>query len=213
MSDLSPAENLSEPAAAPDRGPGRLLIVTELLTLDGVMEAPGGGDHPHAGWTFRDIEFVPEAYELKGREQEEAGALLLGRRTFEEFAPVWPGMEDFARYNALPKHVVSTTLSQAAVDACGWPDCRVVSSLDAVRQLKTEPGGPLLVHGSGQLARSLAAAGLVDRYHLLTFPVILGAGARLFDPDAERPAHLAVREDRTFRNGVRASVYDVVRTL
>lgn len=111
-----------------------------MLTLDGVMEAPGGGDHPRAGWTFQEVEFVPEAYELKGREQMESTALLLGRRTFEEFAPVWPSMDDqFAHYNALPKYVVSTTLSDAEVAANPWGDCHRLASIDAVRALTERP--------------------------------------------------------------------------
>ncbi|MDN5901516.1 MAG: dihydrofolate reductase family protein, partial [Brachybacterium sp.] len=163
----------------------RQLIVTEFLTLDGVMEAPGGGDHPQAGWTFQGLEFVPEAYEIKGTEQEEAGALLLGRVSFEEFAPVWPGMDDeFRLYNRMPKHVVSTTLSAEQVAGAGWENCHLLPGLDEVRALKESMGGPLLVHGSARLVQSLVAADLVDRYHLLTFPVLLGAGKRLFADDA-----------------------------
>lgn len=189
----------------------RPIIVTEMLSLDGVMEAPGGGAHPRAGWTFTGIEFVPEAYELKGREQEEADAMLLGRVTFEEFAPVWPGMDDqFARYNAMPKHVVSTTLTDAEVEANPWGRCRRLASLDAVRDLVETEGGPIIVHGSGMLARSLAQAGLVQRYHLLTFPVVIGAGARLFPDAGPGIPRLRVLEDRVFSNGVRASVLEVV---
>lgn len=121
----------------------RPLIVTEMVSLDGVMEAPGGGDHPRAGWTFHDVELLPEAYELKGREQGEDGAIL--------------------------------------------------------------------VHGSAQLAQSLAAADLVDRYHLLTFPVVLGSGKRLFAAGGEGIRALRVLEDRTFANGIRSSVLEVVR--
>ena len=190
----------------------RPIIVIEMLTLDGVMEAPGGGDHPRAGWTFQKVEFVPEAYELKGREQMESTALLLGRRTFEEFAPVWPSMDDqFAHYNALPKYVVSTTLSDAEVAANPWGDCHRLASIDAVRALTKTEGGPIIVHGSGELARSLAEAGLVDRYHLLTFPVVLGAGERLFPAEGPGLPPLRVLEDRVFSNGVRATVFGVAR--
>lgn len=189
----------------------RPIVVTELITVDGVIEAPGGGDHPHAGWTFRDVEFVPEAYDIKGREQLEATALLLGRVSFEEFAPVWPSMEDqFAHYNALPKYVVSTTLEDAAVEATAWGHCHRLPSLDAVRELKETEGGPIIVHGSGTLARSLAARGLVDRYHLLTFPLLLGAGKRLFAEDGDRFTRLDLVEDATYSNGVRLLVLDVV---
>lgn len=199
------------PAPAPTAIIGRRpIVVTELITLDGVVEAPGNGSHPHAGWTFRDIEFVPEAYGIKGREQEEATALLLGRVSFEEFAPVWPSMDDqFALYNAMPKHVVSTTLTDAEVEGNAWGGCDRLPDLDAVRALKEGEGGPLLVHGSATLVRSLAAAGLVDRYHLLTFPLLLGAGKRLFDETGDHLTRLDLVEDATFRNGVRLAVLDV----
>ena len=87
----------------------RTLIVTEFISLDGVVDSPGGGEHPHAGWTFKDVEFDEAAYEIKGREQEQTDALLLGRRSYEAFAPVWPTMREFAGYNAMPRYVVSTT--------------------------------------------------------------------------------------------------------
>jgi len=189
----------------------RQLIVTEFLTLDGVMEAPGGGDHPQAGWTFQGIDLVPEAYEIKGTEQEEAGALLLGRVSFEEFAPIWPGMdEQFALYNRMPKHVVSTTLSPEQVTGTGWENCHLLRGLDEVRALKETDGGPLLVHGSARLVQSLVAADLVDRYHLLTFPVLLGTGKRLFAADAPAQRLTLVRS-ADFSNGVRMAVYDVRR--
>lgn len=191
----------------------RPLILPEMITLDGVMEAPGGPDeHPRAGWTFENIDFVPEAYALKGREQMESTALLLGRVTFGFFAPVWPSMdEQFAHYNALPKYVVSTTLDAEEVEANAWGDCRLLTSIDDVAALKETEGGPIIVHGSGKLAQSLLAAGLVDRIHLLTFPVVLGAGQRLFSSEDAGIAQLKVLEDETFSNGVRATVLEVVR--
>lgn len=92
----------------------RTLIVSEFMTLDGVTEAPGGGDHPHGGWTFQDVAFDEAAYEIKAREQQEAGAVLVGRRSWEEFHEIWPTMtEDFARYNEMPKYVVSSTLPES----------------------------------------------------------------------------------------------------
>ena len=150
----------------------RDLIITAFMSLDGVMEAPGGGDYRNAGWTFKDIEFHEPAYEIKGREQSEASALLFGRKTYEEFAPVWPTMDDFAEYNAMDRYVVSTTLE---TNDPGWP-ATIFKSLDEVRALKETEGGPILVHGSAELGASLADAGLVDRYHLLVFPMLLGAG-------------------------------------
>ncbi|MBD8606700.1 dihydrofolate reductase family protein [Aeromicrobium sp. CFBP 8757] len=186
----------------------RTLIVTTFVSLDGVMEAPGGEPgYRNAGWTFNDVEFVPEAYEMKGREQEETGALLLGRVSYEAFAPVWPTMDDFAGYNAMPRYVVSTTLTH---DDERWP-ATILSSVDDVAELKQTDGGPIAVHGSATLAKSLADAGLVDRYHLLVFPVLLGAGKRLFgeaDVDATR---LRLVEHDVYSNGIQKNVFDVVR--
>lgn len=183
----------------------RTLIVTEFISLDGVIDSPGGGDHPHAGWTFQSVAFDEAAYEIKDREQKEAGALLLGRVSYEEFAPVWPTMEEFAEYNAMPKHVVSSTLTDPE-----WNNTSVLRSLDEVAALKEGEGGPILVHGSATLAQGLAAAGLVDRYHLLEFPVVLGSGKRLFAPDAGK-ANLQLVEHAAYGNGVRLAVYDVQR--
>jgi dihydrofolate reductase len=185
----------------------RPLIVTEFISLDGVMEGPGGGDHPHAGWTFQDIEFDEAAYEIKGREQQDAGALLLGRVSYDEFAPVWPTMEEFAEYNAMPKYVVSSTLTDPE-----WNNTTVLRGLDEVAALKEQDGeGSILVHGSARLAQGLAAAGLVDRYHLLEFPVLLGSGKRLFADAAAPKTSLRLVESASYANGIRLAVHDVVR--
>ena len=140
----------------------RPLIVTAFTSLDGVMEAPGGGEHRSAGWTFQLVDFVPEAYEIKGREQSETTALLLGRKTYEEFAPVWPSMDDFAEYNAMPKYVVSTTLQDTDP---GWP-ATILRSVDDVAALKETEGGPIAVHGIGRtgtvIGCHLADAGVLD---------------------------------------------------
>lgn len=199
----------------------RPIVITEFISLDGVVEAPGGGDHEHAGWTFKDVEFDPAAYEIKGREQQDAAALLLGRVSFEEFAPVWPSMDEFATYNALPKFVMSTTLTQDAVTASGWVHSHLLTSLDDVRALRDGnhgdgsrfsdvTDGPVLVHGSPTLAASLASAGLVDRYTLLTFPVVLGGGKRLFADDGIK-TRLTLIESQQFDNGIHLAVFDVVR--
>lgn len=189
----------------------RQLIVTEFVTLDGVIEAPGGGDHPHGGWTFKDVEFDPAAYEIKGTEQEEAGAVLVGRKSWQEFEGVWPSMtDDFPKYNAMPKYVVSTTLSDDEVAASAWQPMTLLRSVDDVRALKEGDGEPIIVHGSAGLSQSLAAAGLVDRYHLLVFPVILGSGKRLFASDGDK-ANLRVVESATYGNGITKLVLDVVR--
>lgn len=184
----------------------RTLIVTAFVSADGVMEAPGGGTHRSTGWTFNDIEFVPDAYEIKGREQDEAGAMLLGRTSYEEFAPVWPTMDDFAGYNAMPRFVVSTTL--AAGDP-RWP-ATVLRSVDDVAALKATNGGPIIVHGSATLGASLADAGLVDRYHLLVFPLLLGAGKRLFSEADKAVTKMQLIEHDVYSNGIQKAVYDVV---
>ncbi|HIW69422.1 MAG TPA: dihydrofolate reductase family protein [Candidatus Dietzia merdigallinarum] len=190
----------------------RPLIITAFVSLDGVMEAPGGEEgYRNAGWTFKNVPFDPAAYEIKGREQEEATALLLGRRSYEAFAPIWPTMtEEFARYNELPKYVVSTTLDRAdLVD--NWGPIEVLRSVDEVARLKETEGGPILVQGSATLGHALADAGLVDRYHLLVFPLLLGAGKRLFSAADKDSQSLTLIEHEAYGNGVQKMVYDVAR--
>lgn len=184
----------------------RTLIVTAFVSLDGVMESPGGEPgYRNSGWTFRDVDFDPAAYEIKGREQNEAAAMLLGRTSYEAFAPIWPTMDDFAGYNAMPRYVVSTTLKQ---DDSRWP-ATILRSLDDVAELKNTDGGPIVVHGSAALGHSLADAGLVDRYHLLIFPLLLGAGKRLFST-ADRPTtRLDLVEHEAYANGIQKQVFDV----
>ena len=195
----------------------RPLVVTLMQSLDGVIDSPGGGDHPRAGWSFQDVAFEEAAYELKGREQEEAAAMLLGAQSYREFAPVWPSMTDeFPQYNAMPKFVVSSTLQESDLT---WGPAHLLRSLDDVARLRAgEPvdgaeemgEGTVIVHGSADLVAGLAAADLVDRYHLLTFPVVLGAGKRFLGGDVVA-SKLAVREQQTYANGVTMGVYDVVR--
>ena len=183
----------------------RQLIVTEFITLDGVIDSPGTGPHPQAGWTFKHTEFDPAAYEIKGREQLEASAMLIGRVSYDEFAPIWPTMDEFTEYNAMPKYVVSTTLENPE-----WNNTSVLRSIDEVAALKQTEGGSIIVHGSATLAKALAAAGLVDRYHLLVFPLLLGSGRRLFD-DAATAQKLDLVEHAVYSNGIVKAVYDVVR--
>jgi dihydrofolate reductase len=186
----------------------RPIIVTEFMTLDGVIDSPGGDDgHPRAGWTFRDIAFDPAAYEIKGREQSEATAMLLGRVSYGLFAPVWGSMAEFAEYNAMPRYVVSTTLAEPDP---AWP-ATILRSLDEVAALRAGDGGPIIVHGSSRLAQGLAAAELVDRYHLLVFPFILGSGRRLFGDDPAAYAKLELLEQEAYGNGIVKLVYDVGR--
>ena len=186
----------------------RPLVVTEFITADGIVDSPGGGDHPHAGWTFTDVDVVEEAYDIKGREMADATALLLGRQSYDEFAPVWPSMEEFATYNAMPKYVVSTTLPG---DTAPWGEgtVEVLRSLDDVAALKETDGGEIHVHGSARLAQGLARVGLVDRYHLLVFPVLLGSGKRLFAEGHK--TRLRLVEHAAYSNGITLQRYDVAR--
>ena len=136
---------------------------------------------------------------------------MLGRVSYDLFAPVWPSMtEEFPRYNALPKYVVSTTLKDdELVD--NWGDITILRTMDDVAALKESEGGPISVHASARLAQSLAAAGLVDRYHLLVFPVVLGSGKRLFTDSSPDKHKLHLAESESYGNGVQKLVYDVVR--
>ena len=189
----------------------RTLISTAFISLDGVVEDPGGqSDYRNGGWTFRDIEFVPEAYALKGSEQQESTAVLMGRRSYELFSPVWPGMAEFGRYKDLPKYVVSTTLTDDKL-VSDWGPTTILRSLDDVAALRQSEGGPIIVHGSVTLNHALSDAGLIDRYHLLVFPLLLGAGEQLFsrtDKDAQK---LKLVDSEVFGNGIQKNIFDVVR--
>ena len=189
----------------------RTLIYTAFVSADGVVEAPGGEPgYRNSGWTM-DVEFCEDVYDLKAREQDEAGAMLLGRVSYQAFSAVWPSMTDeFPRYNAMPKYVVSTTLGpDDLVD--DWGETTILRGLDEVAELKQADGAPISVHGSATLARSLSDADLIDRYHLLVFPWLLGAGKRMWS-EADRPGQrLDLRESQAYPNGVQKLIYDVVR--
>ncbi|MFF8712136.1 dihydrofolate reductase family protein [Streptomyces sp. NPDC015184] len=189
----------------------RTLISTAFVSLDGVVEAPGGEPgYRNSGWTFKDMEFVPEAFEIKGREQEEATALLLGRVSYQAFSPVWPGMAEFAGYRPMPKYVVSTTLAEEDL-VPGWGETTILRSLDEIAALKETEGGPIIVHGSATLNQNLSDAGLIDRYHLLVFPLLLGAGKRLFSGTDKDTQKLRLVEHEAYSNGLQKNVFDVVR--
>ena len=175
----------------------RRVVVSEFVSLDGVMSDPS--------WTAP--YWNDEIAAFKGDETSAAEALLLGRVTYEMFAAVWPTSTDEGApaINALPKYVASTTLGQADLDRAGWNGHLLAGDApEAVRALKREPGGDLLVWGSAELARALTAHGLVDEYRLLVYPVVLGRGKRLFE---EEQATLELVEARPFGSGVTALVY------
>ncbi|MFF3489733.1 dihydrofolate reductase family protein [Streptomyces sp. NPDC002795] len=189
----------------------RTLISTAFVSLDGVVEAPGGEPgYRNSGWTFKGVDFVPEAFEIKGREQTEATAMLFGRVSYEAFSPVWPGMEEFAEYKPMPKYVVSTSLKSDDLVA-GWGETTILRSLDEVAALKETEGGPIIMHGSATLNQNLSDAGLIDRYHLLVFPLLLGAGKRLFSATDKDTQHLKLVEHEAYANGLQKNVFDVVR--
>lgn len=134
----------------------RTLISSAFISLDGVMEGPGGEPgYRNSGWTFKDVEFVPEAFDIKGREQQESTAVLMGRTSYEAFSPVWPDMNEFAHYKTMPKYVVSTTLTEGKL-VSNWGETTILRSLDEVAALKETDGGPIIVHGSVALNHSLA---------------------------------------------------------
>ncbi|MER7457936.1 dihydrofolate reductase family protein [Micromonospora sp. NPDC126480] len=189
----------------------RDLVYTAFMSLDGVVDSPGGPSEGHrsGGWVFKDIEFVPDAFSLKGDELADTTALMFGRRSYEAFAPTWRDSEDHAAYKELPKYVVSSTLSEdALVD--GWGPTRILRSVDDVLELKKSEGGSIFIHGSAELARRLSDAGLIDRYHLLVFPVLLGAGKSLFSQADKDRQVLSLRDSATYSNGIVKLIYDVV---
>ena len=156
------------------------LVVTEFVSLDGVMEDPGGAEgFKHGGWSFA----FPseEAGKYKLDELMASDAQLLGRKTYEGFAKVWPTVKDdigFAeQFNAMPKYVVSSTLQTA-----DWNNSTILKGdlVDEVRKLKAMPGRDLLVAGSAQLVQGLLENGLVDELRLMVHPVVLGSGKRIF---------------------------------
>jgi dihydrofolate reductase len=190
----------------------RTLIATAFASLDGVMEGPGGEPgYRNTGWTFQDIEFDQAAYEIKSREQDQATAMMMGRVSHHAFSPVWPEMTaEFPGYNAMPKYVVSTTLQEADL-VSNWGQISILRSLDDVAALKQTEGGPIIIHGSATLNHNLSDAGLIDRYHLLVFPVLLGAGKRLFSDTDKDKQQLKLIESESYSNGIQKLIYDVIR--
>lgn len=188
----------------------RELVYTGFMSLDGVVDSPGGTveGHRSGGWVM-DTEFVPEAFALKGEELEDTTALMFGRRSYEVFAPIWSGSDDHAAYQDLPKYVVSTTLTDADV-VDGWGPTTILRSSDDVAAVKKGDGGAIFIHGSAELARRLSDADLIDRYNLLVFPVLLGAGKGLFTRDDRDKRPLRLRESESYSNGVTKLIYDVV---
>lgn len=177
----------------------RKLVVSEFVTLDGVMEDPGGSEKfERGGWAFQ-FERGPEGDKFKLDEVMAAGVLLLGRVTYEGFAAAWPSRTgEFAdKMNNMPKVVVSTTLREGK-----WKNTKLVKSkvVEEITKLKAESGGDILVAGSCQLVDALLQNGLVDEFRLMVYPVILGKGKRLFKEGNETPLKLI--ESKLFGSGV-----------
>jgi dihydrofolate reductase len=181
----------------------RTLIVTEFISLDGVVEAPGGEPtHPHAGWTF--AYGVPELYEYKLHETLDAESLLLGRVTYQGFSAAWSERDgEFAdKMNAMGKHVVTST-----IEDLGWNATRLEGDVaTAVADLKNGEGGPILVAGSATLVRILLANGLVDELRLMVFPVLIGGGLSIF-PDQREKLGLELTDLVRYSSGVLLQVY------
>jgi dihydrofolate reductase len=186
------------------------VVITEFVSLDGVMEDPGGAeDFKHGGWTF-DFDTGDEGNQFKLDETLEAEALLLGRVTYEGFAAAWPSMEDPAGFadkmNGMPKYVVSSTLENPE-----WNNSTVLKGDvgEEVRKLKDSVDGVILVGGSAQLAQSLIDLDLVDEVRLMVFPVVLGSGKRLFGETSDKkPLRLA--GSKTVGDGVTLLTYERV---
>jgi dihydrofolate reductase len=187
------------------------IVVTEFVSLDGVMEAPGGGeDYRHGGWTF-EIDRGEEGDKFKLDEVFEADAQLLGRVTYEGFAAAWPSMTDevgFAeRMNSMAKYVVSSTLTEAE-----WNNSTVLGGdvAEEVSKLKEEVDGVILVAGSARLVQALIEHDLVDELRLMVFPVVLGTGKRLFDETSDKKP-LRLVDSKTVGDGIAILTYEPVR--
>ena len=163
------------------------IVVSQFVTVDGVIEDPGGSEgFERGGWAFQ-FDRGPEGDKFKLDEVMASDALLLGRITFEGFAAAWPSREgEFAdKFNGMAKHVVSSTLEDPE-----WNNSTVIRDdlVGRVSALRSQPGGDVLVNGSAQLVQALTDNALVDEYRLMVFPIVLGAGKRLFADDAKRAA-------------------------
>jgi dihydrofolate reductase len=182
------------------------IIVTEFVSLDGVIEDPGGSeDFKYGGWSF-EISRGDEGNQFKLDETVNSAALLLGRTTYEGFAEAWPSRDgDFAdKFNSMPKYVVSSTLKDPE-----WTNTTVLDGdvEEAVTKLKEDVDGDIVVHGSARLAQTLLDLDLVDRLHLMMFPVALGAGKRLFGETSNKKP-LRLTDSKIVGDGVAILVYE-----
>ena len=179
------------------------IVVTEFISIDGVVEDPGGSeDFKYGGWAF-EFSRGDEGDDFKLDETRNSAALLLGRTTYEGFADAWPSREgEFADlFNNMPKYVVSSTLKDP-----DWANTTVIG-LDDVARIRDEADGDVVVHGSAQLAQALLDKGLVDELRLMVFPVVLGSGKRLFGETGDKKP-LRLTDSKTVGDGVSIQVYE-----
>jgi dihydrofolate reductase len=182
------------------------IVVTEFVSLDGVMEDPGGAENfKHGGWSF-EIARGEEGDKFKVDEAFASDALLLGRVTYEGFAEAWPSREgEFAdKFNNMPKYVVSSTLGEPE-----WNNSTVLRGdiAEEIGKLKQELDGDIVVHGSARLVQTLVEHDLVDEFRLMVYPVVLGSGKRLFgDTSAKKPLRLV--DSKVVGDGVAILIYE-----
>jgi dihydrofolate reductase len=184
------------------------IVVTEFVSLDGVMEDPGGAeDFEYGGWSF-EFKRGDEGDKFKLEEALDSEALLLGRVTYEGFADAWPEREgEFAdKFNSMPKYVVSSTLKDPE-----WNNSTVLDGdvADEVSKLKKEQDGDIVVHGSAQLVHTLIENDLVDEVRLMVFPVVLGKGKRVFGETSDKKP-LKLADSKTVGDGVTILTYEPV---
>ena len=182
------------------------IVVTEFVSLDGVVEAPGGGEgFVHDGWSF-EFDRGDEGNRFKLEETMGSQALLLGRTTYEGFAVAWPSRDgEFAdKFNSMPKYVVSSTLENPT-----WANTTVLDGdvASAVAKVRDDHDGNIVVHGSAQLAQALLDQELVDELRLMVFPVVLGSGKRIFGETGDKKP-LRLTDSRTVGDGVAILVYE-----
>jgi dihydrofolate reductase len=185
------------------------IIVTEFVSLDGVMEDPGGSeDFKYGGWSF-EVSRGEEGNQFKLDETFDSAALLLGRATYEGFAEAWPSRDgEFAdRFNSMPKYVVSSTLKDPE-----WTNTTVLEGdvKESVSKLKDEIDGNIVVHGSARLAQTLLELDLVDEVRLMVTPMVLGAGKRLFGEMSDKKL-LRLTDSKIVGDGVAILIYEPVR--
>jgi len=184
------------------------IVVTEFVSLDGVMEDPGGAEgYEHGGWSFH-VSRGDEGDKFKLDELVDAEAQLLGRVTYEGFAKAWPSITDeagfAAKMNSMPKYVVSSTLTNPE-----WQNTTVLSGdvAEEVSRLKQEVDGNILVAGSARLVQALIDHDLVDELRLMVYPVVLGSGKRLFGKTSDKKA-LRLADSKVVGDGVQILVYE-----